>query len=184
MWSGLHLMPSGQTLVLDQESFGLTWHWILYFVQEIPKVILLKFRPFEGETFRVSSEIKRTYQLTFRIELAHQLTDGYSSRKRKECPASFQAKKFVVSDDMRLASMENHVPKMVSNYRRLLIDIKEQMMANVEFEAMTTIVTCLKRVKIGLEKLCSRSETLLTVEGVFSFVIEELNEQNQYLRKI
>ncbi|GFW93788.1 hypothetical protein TNCV_4220691 [Trichonephila clavipes] len=27
MWSGLHLMPSDQTLVLDQESFGLTWHW-------------------------------------------------------------------------------------------------------------------------------------------------------------
>ncbi|GFV43594.1 hypothetical protein TNCV_1271201 [Trichonephila clavipes] len=26
MRSGLHLMPSGQTLVLDQESFGLTWH--------------------------------------------------------------------------------------------------------------------------------------------------------------
>ncbi|GFT49438.1 hypothetical protein TNCV_3366421 [Trichonephila clavipes] len=28
MRSGLHLMPSGQTLVLDQESFGLTWHWL------------------------------------------------------------------------------------------------------------------------------------------------------------
>ncbi|GFX19992.1 hypothetical protein TNCV_1435521 [Trichonephila clavipes] len=27
MWSGLHLMPNGQTLVLDQASFGLTWHW-------------------------------------------------------------------------------------------------------------------------------------------------------------
>ncbi|GFV43440.1 hypothetical protein TNCV_5051 [Trichonephila clavipes] len=24
---GLHLMPIGQALVLDQESFGLTWHW-------------------------------------------------------------------------------------------------------------------------------------------------------------
>ncbi|GFU53678.1 hypothetical protein TNCV_1470821 [Trichonephila clavipes] len=26
MRSGLHLMPSGETVVLDQESFGLTWH--------------------------------------------------------------------------------------------------------------------------------------------------------------
>ncbi|GFW23982.1 uncharacterized protein TNCV_4950281 [Trichonephila clavipes] len=43
------------------------------------------------------------------------------------------------------------------------IDIKEeQMMANVEFENVTTIVAGLKPVKIGLEKLCSRNATLLT----------------------
>ncbi|GFV92330.1 uncharacterized protein TNCV_3949401 [Trichonephila clavipes] len=44
-----------------------------------------------------------------------------------------------------------------------LIDIKEeQMMANVEFETVTTIVAGLKPEKIGLEKLCSRNATLLT----------------------
>ncbi|GFT15875.1 uncharacterized protein TNCV_3314621 [Trichonephila clavipes] len=62
---------------------------------------------------------------------------------------------------------------------KALIDIKEeQMMVNVEFETVTTIVKILKPVKIGLEKLCSRNATLLTAEGVFSFVIGELNEQN------
>ncbi|GFX28101.1 uncharacterized protein TNCV_424281 [Trichonephila clavipes] len=65
-----------------------------------------------------------------------------------------------------------------------LIDIKEeQMMVNVEFETVTTIVKGLKPVKIGLEKLCSPNATLLTAEGVFSFVIGELNEQNSEFAK-
>ncbi|PRD31871.1 UNVERIFIED_CONTAM: hypothetical protein NCL1_22181 [Trichonephila clavipes] len=33
------------------------------------------------------------------------LLDGYSLRKRKGCPASFQAKKCVVPDDVRLAGV-------------------------------------------------------------------------------
>ncbi|GFV01744.1 uncharacterized protein TNCV_2704381 [Trichonephila clavipes] len=67
---------------------------------------------------------------------------------------------------------------------KALIDIKEeQMMVNVEFETVTTIVKGLKPVKIGLEKLCSRNATLLTAEGVFSFVIGELNEQDSEFAK-
>ncbi|GFX38477.1 piggyBac transposable element-derived protein 4 [Trichonephila clavipes] len=57
-------------------------------------------------------------QLTFRIALVRQLIDGYSSRKRKERPASFQARKCVVPDDVRSASVGNHMSKMVSNYRQ------------------------------------------------------------------
>ncbi|GFX45188.1 uncharacterized protein TNCV_3432361 [Trichonephila clavipes] len=57
------------------------------------------------------------------------------------------------------------------------------MMVNVEFETVTTIVKGLKPVKIGLEKLCSRNATLLTAEGVFSFVIGELNKQNSEFAK-
>ncbi|GFX83206.1 piggyBac transposable element-derived protein 4 [Trichonephila clavipes] len=56
-------------------------------------------------------------QLTFRFALARQLIDGYSSRKRKGLPASFRAKKCAIPDDVRLAIMGNHMPKMVSNYR-------------------------------------------------------------------
>ncbi|GFX85102.1 uncharacterized protein TNCV_4979571 [Trichonephila clavipes] len=67
---------------------------------------------------------------------------------------------------------------------KALIDIKEeQMMVNVEFETVTTIVKGLKPVKIGLEKLCSQNATLLTAEGVFSFVIGKLNEQNSEFAK-
>ncbi|GFV48095.1 uncharacterized protein TNCV_3027791 [Trichonephila clavipes] len=53
-----------------------------------------------------------------RIALARQLIDRYSSRKRKGHPASFQVKKRAVPDDVRLASVRNHMPKMLSNYRR------------------------------------------------------------------
>ncbi|GFW63737.1 piggyBac transposable element-derived protein 4 [Trichonephila clavipes] len=52
------------------------------------------------------------------MALARQLIDGYSSRKAKGRPASFRAKKCVVLDDVRLASVGNHTPKMASNYRQ------------------------------------------------------------------
>ncbi|GFX37758.1 uncharacterized protein TNCV_3116081 [Trichonephila clavipes] len=70
-----------------------------------------------------------------------------------------------------LAMLERFL-EIKSAISKALIDIKgEQMMVNVEFETVTTIVKGLKPVKIGLEKLCSRNATLLTAEGVFSFVI-------------
>ncbi|GFX27899.1 uncharacterized protein TNCV_3083221 [Trichonephila clavipes] len=82
-----------------------------------------------------------------------------------------------------LAILERFL-EIKSTISKALIDIKEeQMMVNVEFETVTTIVKGLKPVKIGLEKLCSRNATLLTAEGVFSFVIGELNEQNSEFAK-
>ncbi|GFV34784.1 uncharacterized protein TNCV_1450881 [Trichonephila clavipes] len=60
---------------------------------------------------------------------------------------------------------------------------EKQMMDNVEFETMTTVVAGLKPVKIGLGKLCSRNVTLITAEGVFYFVIGELNKQNSEFAK-
>ncbi|GFY05569.1 piggyBac transposable element-derived protein 4 [Trichonephila clavipes] len=57
-------------------------------------------------------------QLIFRIALACQLIDRYSTRKRKGRPANFQAKKCVVPDDMRLASLGKHMPNIVFIYRR------------------------------------------------------------------
>ncbi|GFV02432.1 uncharacterized protein TNCV_1023601 [Trichonephila clavipes] len=56
-------------------------------------------------------------------------------------------------------------------------------MVNVEFETVTTIIAGLNPVKIGLETLCSLNASLLTAEGVFSFVIGELNEQNSEFAK-
>ncbi|GFV30317.1 piggyBac transposable element-derived protein 4 [Trichonephila clavipes] len=56
-------------------------------------------------------------QLTLRTVLARLLKDGYSSRKRKGRLAGFQAKKCVVLDDVRLASVGNHMRHEVSNYR-------------------------------------------------------------------
>ncbi|GFV14390.1 hypothetical protein TNCV_808221 [Trichonephila clavipes] len=52
-------------------------------------------------------------QLTFRVALACHLID----ENRKGCSASFQAK-CVVPNDVRLASVRNHMLKTVSSYRR------------------------------------------------------------------
>ncbi|GFX06843.1 uncharacterized protein TNCV_1201581 [Trichonephila clavipes] len=57
------------------------------------------------------------------------------------------------------------------------------MMTNREFETVITIVAGLKPVKISLEKLCRRNATLLIAEGVFSFVLGELNERNSEFAK-
>ncbi|GFW36146.1 uncharacterized protein TNCV_4930081 [Trichonephila clavipes] len=82
-----------------------------------------------------------------------------------------------------LAMLERFL-EIKSAISKALIDIKEgQMMVKIEFETVTTIAAGLKPVKIGLEKLCSRNATLLTAEGVFSFVIGELNEQNSEFAK-
>ncbi|GFS89091.1 uncharacterized protein TNCV_1258471 [Trichonephila clavipes] len=83
-----------------------------------------------------------------------------------------------------LLTMLERFLEIKSAISKALIDIKEeQMMVNVEFETVTTIVKGLKPVKIGLEKLCSRNATLLTAESVFFFVIGELNEQNSEFAK-
>ncbi|GFU93267.1 uncharacterized protein TNCV_1859981 [Trichonephila clavipes] len=67
---------------------------------------------------------------------------------------------------------------------KALIDFKEeQRMANLEFETVTRIVAGLWPVKIGLEKLCSRSATLLTTEGIFSSITGELKKQNSEFAK-
>ncbi|GFX27587.1 piggyBac transposable element-derived protein 4 [Trichonephila clavipes] len=57
-------------------------------------------------------------QLTFHIALGRQPIDEYSSRKRQGLPASFQVNKCIAPDDVRLTSVGNHMPKMVSNSRR------------------------------------------------------------------
>ncbi|GFW09585.1 piggyBac transposable element-derived protein 4 [Trichonephila clavipes] len=70
------------------------WHCILHFL--IYLVIMNSFT-----MWQVNKRDRSLDQLTFRIALARQLIDGYSSRKRKGHPASFQAKKCVVPDDVR-----------------------------------------------------------------------------------
>ncbi|GFY15520.1 transposable element Tcb1 transposase [Trichonephila clavipes] len=73
------------------------------------------------EKFHTVASDKRNRSLdlrTFRIALARQLIDKYFSRKKKPLPSSIQVKKSVVPDHERLASVGNHMPEIVSNYRR------------------------------------------------------------------
>ncbi|GBM86181.1 hypothetical protein AVEN_48192-1 [Araneus ventricosus] len=86
------------------------WHRIFYFLIDLCNVNSFIL-------WQVNKRNRSLDQLTFRLELARQLIDGYSSRKRKGHPASFQVKKCAFPDDVRLPSVGNHMPKLVSNYR-------------------------------------------------------------------
>ncbi|GBL97053.1 hypothetical protein AVEN_254100-1 [Araneus ventricosus] len=59
---------------------------------------------------------------------------------------------------------------------KALIDIKEPILANVQFETLSAIETGLMPVRIGLEKLCSRKQ-------LFTFIIGELNQQSSEFAK-
>ncbi|GFS86074.1 transposable element Tcb2 transposase [Trichonephila clavipes] len=87
------------------------WHHIFYFLIDL--AIINSFI-----LWQMNKRNRSLDQLTLHITLARQPIDGYSSRKRKGRTASFQVNKCAVPDDVRLASVENHVTKMVSNYRR------------------------------------------------------------------
>ncbi|GFS88155.1 hypothetical protein TNCV_765141 [Trichonephila clavipes] len=56
--------------------------------------------------------------LTSTFSVARHLIDGYSSRKMKGRPSSFQVRKCVVQDDVRLAIVGKYMRKMIYNYRR------------------------------------------------------------------
>ncbi|GFU11102.1 piggyBac transposable element-derived protein 4 [Trichonephila clavipes] len=66
--------------------------------------------------WQVNKRTINLHQLTFRIVLARQLTEGYSSRKKKGRSARFQAKKCVDPDNVRLASVRNHMPPKDGSY--------------------------------------------------------------------
>ncbi|GFX35468.1 piggyBac transposable element-derived protein 4 [Trichonephila clavipes] len=89
-------------------------------MNSLPSVVITIIKVFsnlisksEQRYLNVERRLKRHFPA-----LARQLIDGYSLRKREGRPASFQAKNYVVPDDVRLGSVGNHMPKMVSNYRR------------------------------------------------------------------
>ncbi|GFW29703.1 hypothetical protein TNCV_3935701 [Trichonephila clavipes] len=57
----------------------------------------------------------------------------------KERPASFQAMKCAVPDDVRLASVKNHIPNMVLNYGRCCVNVAER-------EKKRGLATCVQNV--------------------------------------
>ena len=65
-----------------------------------------------------------------------------------------------------------------SPVEKALIDYRiNNPLSEAEYVALAAIVCALKPIKLGYEKLCSRNVTLLSAEGVFSSIIEELHEE-------
>ncbi|CAH1962173.1 unnamed protein product [Acanthoscelides obtectus] len=86
------------------------WHGILYYLIDMSIVnsfILMKINR------------KRTVdQLSFRINLARQLINGYTSRKRRNKPVQFLSNKRAVPDEVRLADVGKHLPIQQATYKR------------------------------------------------------------------
>nr|CAH7733295.1 unnamed protein product [Callosobruchus chinensis] len=57
-----------------------------------------------------TSKKKKGDQLTFRINLARQLINGYSSKKRRNRPVFFLPNKRAVPDEVRLSEVGKHLP--------------------------------------------------------------------------
>ncbi|GFX74626.1 piggyBac transposable element-derived protein 4 [Trichonephila clavipes] len=85
------------------------WHRIFYFIFNL--AIINSFIPWQ-----VKKRNRRPANIPYSISsLAHR---RIFLKKRKRRPASCQAKCVVVPDDVRLASVGNHMPNMVSDCRR------------------------------------------------------------------
>ncbi|CAH1961300.1 unnamed protein product [Acanthoscelides obtectus] len=86
------------------------WHRILYYLIDMSIVnsfILMKINR------------KRTVdQLPFRTNLARQLINGYTSRKRRNKPVQFLSNKRAVPDEVRLADVGKHLPIQQATYKR------------------------------------------------------------------
>ncbi|GFX60811.1 piggyBac transposable element-derived protein 4 [Trichonephila clavipes] len=97
--------------------------------------------------------------LSSSFDRGSKLRDRDSSKKRKGRPASFQAKKYVVPDDERLASVGSHVTKMVSKYTQ-----------------------CRKCLRKGQEKktriTCGECDVPLCIETCFSSFYGKLSPLN------
>lgn len=90
------------------------WHRIFYYLIDLAIVnsfILYK------ESQKTSNS-KPCDQLSFRLRLAKQLIDGFSSRKRRGRPVNYVSKKFDVPNDVKYANVGSHLPIVNNNYRR------------------------------------------------------------------
>ena len=60
-----------------------------------------------------------------------------------------------------------------------MIDYKiNNPLSEAEYVALAAIVRALTPIQLSYEKFCGRVVTLLSAEGVFSFIFEEPHEQN------
>ena len=71
-----------------------------------------------------------------------------------------------------------------SAVQKTMIDFKILIkFSEDEISALDNIVHALKPVEIGSQELCSRGATILSAEGIFSFILNELSKQNTVFSK-
>lgn len=86
------------------------WHRIFYYLTDLAIVNSFVMWKLKHKTPATC------HQLDFRINLARQLIDGFSSRKNRGRPPNFIKRK--IPDSVRLANVGIHMPEKHNNYRR------------------------------------------------------------------
>ncbi|XP_045128679.1 uncharacterized protein LOC123516756 [Portunus trituberculatus] len=77
-----------------------------------------------------------------------------------------------------LLDMLERFLKVKNSVAKAMIDCNMEMnITNGELKVLNDLVTALQPVKLGAERMGCRGTTILTAEGVFSFMLKELNEQ-------
>lgn len=67
---------------------------------------------------------------------------------------------------------------------KALVDIKPSLIVNdMELETLNELASCLKPLKMGVKSLCERGTTLLKADGVFKFILSELEKQESTISR-
>lgn len=90
--------------------------------------------------------------------------------------------KLILDCRTRWDSMSDMVDRYILLHRAIskaLIDIQPSLILNdEEVKRLKELSSCLKPVKMGVKTLCERGTTLLKADGVFRFILSELEKHN------
>ena len=81
-----------------------------------------------------------------------------------------------------LFSMIQQFLKIKDSIVKVLLDISPLLIcSDDEFDVLSDIVAALEPVKLAAEALCRQNATLLTAEGIFKFLVNNLKQKNSHL---
>lgn len=89
------------------------WHRIMYYLVDMTII-----NSYVQMNINKRSQNKYGDQLSFRINLARQLIQGFTSRKRRNKPVVFLGNKRSIPPEVRLSGVGSHMPNLQKTYRR------------------------------------------------------------------
>lgn len=120
---------------------------------------------------------KKIDQLVYRLCLARQLIDGFTSRKSRGRPANHRYKKKVIPDEVRLVQVGKHMPSKnsYSTYRRC------KLCSTTKLQKRTRIACTHCEVPLCLEPCFTKFHSaILLLFLVFIVAVIIINKQNEF----
>ena len=67
---------------------------------------------------------------------------------------------------------------------KTLVDINPNLIvSDAQRDSIQKLVTCMKPLKMGVESLCRRDTTLVKADGIFMFMMAEMEKQDTVLSR-